>query len=98
MTNWRKAGLLYGVTPPSWNRNVWLPNVAVSGGKNVGAAVLARTTCQSGRSRLQSGRDRSLYLPFEQFESGHGESVDAFCRTQRSSVRKRSPPNVVSGP
>src|SRR5690242_18472410 len=61
----RNAGLLYGVTPPSTKTNV--PegfegfHCRVSGGKYTGAAVLARTSCQSGIFRLQSWRARSLY-------------------------------------
>src|SRR5215212_10945166 len=82
MRNRRKAGLLYIVTPPSTMRNGLDPPASTaSGGKYVGAAVDARTSCQSGRSRLQarpvSRRDARLYFAFGLFESGHGESVVA---------------------
>src|SRR5580698_4425673 len=40
---------------PSTNSYVVSPNLAVSGGKNTGAAVLARTNCQRGIRRLSSG-------------------------------------------
>src|SRR6266850_5714633 len=83
--NW-KAGLLYIVTPPSTNMNCWSPTWIGCGGKYVGAAVLARTSCQSSRSRLQSPSVRALYLASGLLETGHGESVVAFRITRSSSV------------
>ena len=53
-TSW-SAGLLSVVTAPSLNTNVWPPTSTSSGTKNVGAAELARTSCHSGRSRLEPG-------------------------------------------
>jgi hypothetical protein len=63
----KKAGLLYIVTPPSTIRKAPGPPAWIaSGGKYVGAAVLARTSCQRGRSRLQASpsrrRSSRLYL------------------------------------
>ena len=58
------AGLLYIVTPPSTKTNDLPPPMSItSGGKYVGAAVLARTSCQSGRSRLpELARSGRLYF------------------------------------
>src|SRR5450755_1317597 len=67
-----------------------------SGGKKTGAAVLARTSCQSGRFRLQSFWSRRLNFAFGLFEMGHGESVDALRITISSSVRSLSVPSVAS--
>ena len=74
------------------------PKFTTSGGKNVGAAVLARTSCQSGKFRLQSPRVNWLYLAPGLFVSGQGESVVALRITIISSVRSFGLPSVVSAP
>ena len=93
-----KAGLLYGVTPPSTKRKVFFPSFTVSGGKYTGAAVLARTSCHRGSRRLESSRARSLYFAPGLFDTGQGESVVAFRITTISSVVSLSLPSVVSAP
>src|ERR1039457_423282 len=88
MRNSRNAGLLYGVMPPSTNTNVLLGSVlshcSISGGKYTGAAELARTSCQRGIRRLQSGRPGSLYFASGLLPIGHGESVVTLRVTTRS--------------
>src|SRR4051812_48625526 len=76
MRKTRKAGLLYIVTAPSTIRNGAEPPASISsGGKYVGAAVLARTNCHSGRSRLRAlpcaRRSSRLYVAYGLFDSGH---------------------------
>ena len=46
----------------------------------------ARTSFHKGMSRLQSYRFASLYFAFGLFDTGQGESVDAFAMTTISSV------------
>src|SRR5215475_6571503 len=78
---------------------LFLPHGTCSGGKYVGAAVLARTSRQSGRSRLQSSRLRSLYLACGLLEIGHGESVVALRMTIINSVLSPAEPKRgSSGP
>src|SRR5947209_202545 len=91
----RKAGLLYIVTPPSTNTKRCAPTSTISGGKYVGAAVLARTNCQSGRSALQSGRPRALYFAKGLLLIGHGESVVTFRITMSRSVLSAAVPSVI---
>src|SRR5216117_777998 len=74
------------------------PTVITSGEKKVGAAVLARTNCHSGNSRLFAGCALSLYLANGLFETGHGESVVALRITRSSSDLILAEPSVVSSP
>src|SRR6476660_6721337 len=100
----RNAGLLYGVVPPSTKANAFSSSfgshLMISGGKKTGAAVLARTSCQSGIRRLQSERPGSLYLADGLLLIGHAESVVAFrvTTTRRQArlagARSVSAPNV----
>ena len=60
--------------------------------------MLARTSCHSGKFRLQSGRAGSLYLALGLLLSGHGESVVALRSTTISSVLSSSSPKVVRSP
>src|SRR5437868_5425255 len=92
-----KAELLYIVTPPSTKMKSWSMWIT-SGGKYVGAAVLARTSCQTGNFRLQPGRVRSLYFAAGLLVNGHGESVVALRSTIMSNVCSLSEPSVVSSP
>ena len=85
------------VTPPSTKMKSLGPICTTSGGKYVGAAVLARTSRQSGSSRLQSGRAGSLYLAYGLLDTGQGESVVALRRTTMSRVRSLSEPSLVVG-
>ena len=98
----RKAGLLYAVVPPSTNTNVFFGSFAssemTSGWKYTGAAVLARTICQRGRSRLQSGRALSLYFAQGLLEMGQAESVVAFRVTARNRDRRCCGSSVVVSP
>src|SRR5918995_6697883 len=79
MRDSKNAGLLYGVKPPSTTLKVFVgsfrSHLRTSGEKKTGAAVLARTSCQSGILRLQSGRDSSLYFASGLLLIGQGESV-----------------------
>jgi hypothetical protein len=103
--NRRKEGLLYTVVPPSTNTNDFSGSFGsqwiTSGGKNTGAAVLARTICHSGMRRLQSGRSGSLYLAKGLLLIGQAESVVVFRVTttrrqaRASGLRSVSLPNVV---
>jgi hypothetical protein len=72
--------------------------VTTSGGKKVGAAVLARTSCHSGRRKLLSFRPVWLYFANGLLLIGQGESVLAFRITIISSVRKPGLPSVGSPP
>lgn len=100
---WRKswnAGLLNGVMPPSTNTLRCLGfglRRTSSAGKKVGAAVLARITCQTGVLLLSSSRVGSLYFAAGLELSGHGESVSELWSTARSSVL-RAAPKAVSLP
>src|SRR5438045_2018737 len=58
--------------------------LTTSGGKNTGAAVLARTSCHSGNRKLQSSRFSSLYLAKGFVLTGQGESVVTFLVTTSS--------------
>jgi hypothetical protein len=90
--NSRNAGLLYAVVPPSTNTNdfvsSFLSHGITSGGKNTGAAVLARTSFHSSILRLQSARSGSLYLAAGLEEIGQAESVVAFRVTTVSRQRR----------
>src|SRR5215208_1656166 len=100
MRNSRNAGLLYGVVPPSTKTKdfsgLFGSHSTTSGGKNTGAAVLARTSFQSGMSRLQSARSGSLYLANGLELIGHAESVVALRVTTTSTQRRCSGRRVVS--
>src|SRR5450631_4534376 len=78
----KKPGLLWEVIPPSTNTKVLAGSVGsqarTSGGKKIGAAVLALMSCQSGILKLQSLRLRSLYLASGLVLTGQGESVVKF--------------------
>src|ERR1700722_12493021 len=98
----QKAGLLYGVTAPSTNTKVLDSSAGshcrTSGGKNTGAAVLARTSCQRGILRLQSFRCGSLYFASGLLLIGHGESVVTFLVTASRRHLRLSGSRVVSPP
>src|SRR5262249_49029330 len=89
-----KAGLLYIVTPPSTKIKCRGPTWTTSGGKYVGAAVLARTSCHSGSWRLQSSKVVALNFAPGLFERGQGESVVALRRISSSRVCNLSLPRV----
>src|SRR2546427_10088416 len=86
------------VTPPSTKMNDLSPHIMTSGGKYVGAAVLARTSCHSGSLVLHAGCAGSLYFANGLLESGHGESVVAFPITRGSRHSSSFAPSVVSSP
>src|SRR5262252_5293376 len=86
------VGLLNGVMPPSTNRNECSPSCISSGSKYVGAAVLARSSCQIGIFKLQSGSDGSLKLAFGLLLIGQGEPVEAFRMTISRRVSSRLDP------
>src|SRR5260370_31204876 len=86
------------VTPPSTKMKGLPPQVITSGEKYVGAAVLARTSCHSGKFRLFAGCFSSLYFANGLFEIGHGESVVALRITRSSSDLMPGEPSVVSSP
>src|SRR5262249_4458123 len=86
------------VTPPSTKMNDLPPHVMTSGGKYVGAAVLARTSCHNGSFVLHAGCAGSLYLANGLLQSGHGESVVAFRITRSSRHSSSFAPSVVSSP
>src|SRR5215475_2221038 len=92
------AGLLYMVTPPSTKMNGLSPHMMTSGGKYVGAAVLARTSCHSARFVLQAGWPGSLYLANGLLEIGHGESVVALRMTSSRRHSTSLAPSVVFSP
>src|SRR5215472_8136101 len=92
------VGLLYVVIPPSTKMNGLPPHMMTSGGKYVGAAVLARTSCHSGSFVLHAGCAGSLYLANGLLESGQGESVVAFRITRSSRHSSSFAPSVVSSP
>src|SRR5215217_4587098 len=102
MRNSRNAGLLYGVVPPSTKTKDFSgssgSHETTSGGKNTGAALLARTICHSGMFRLQSGRDRSLYVANGLELIGQAESVVALRVTTTSRQRRCSGLRSVSRP
>src|SRR5215203_4530421 len=79
MRHSKNAGLLYEVKPPSTNLKIFVGSLGshcrTSGAKKTGAAVLARTSCQSGILRLLSSRERSLYFARGLLLIGQGESV-----------------------
>ena len=54
-----------------------------SGAKYVGAAVLARTICQRGTRRLESGNAGSLKRNAGWLHSGHAEPVEVLRATAR---------------
>src|SRR5450759_3660219 len=64
----------------------------------MGAAVLARMSCQSGMRRLQSSRSRSLYLANGLLLMGHGESVVMLRVTMRSNDSRFLGRRFVFGP
>ena len=68
-----------------------------SGGKKVGAAVLARSSCHKGRCRLQSLRCGWLYLARGLLHTGHGESVLWLRITIISRLRRPVLPSVAWG-
>src|SRR6478752_4386540 len=74
------------------------PHMITSGGKYVGAAVLARTSCHNGSFVLQAGCAGSLYLANGLLESGQGESVVALRITRSSKHSSSFAPSVVSSP
>src|SRR6185503_4229564 len=98
----RKAGLLYGVRPPSSKRKAFDGSFSshwtTSGGKNTGAAVLARTSCQSGILVFRSGRAGELYLAMGLLLMGQGESVVTLRVTTSSKDFSVSESSVVSAP
>src|ERR1044071_5339877 len=98
----RKAGLLYGVKPPSSNRKAFVgsfgSHCTTSGGKKTGAAVLARTSCQSGICEFRSGRSGALYFANGLLLIGHGESVVTLRVTTNSRHLSESDSSVVFAP
>src|SRR5437660_484074 len=64
----------------------------------MGAAVLARTSCQSGIQRLQSGRDGPLYFANGLLLMGHGESVETLRVTTSRRHLRLSGKRFVSSP
>src|SRR5215211_3427968 len=88
MRHSKNAGLLYGVKPPSTNLNIFVGSLGshsrTSGAKKTGAAVLARTSCQSGMLRLLSAREGTLYFARGLLLIGQGESVVTFRATTSS--------------
>src|SRR6185295_19720040 len=98
----RNAGLLYGVRPPSSKRNAFAgsfgSHCTTSGGKNTGAAVLARTSCQSGICVLRSGRSGALYFAYGLVLMGHGESVETLRVTTSNRHLSLSESSIVSAP
>src|SRR5262249_4117571 len=86
------------VTPPSTKMKDLPPHVMTSGGKYVGAAVLARTSCPNGCFVLHAGCAGSLYLANGLLQSGQGESVVAFRITRSSRHSSSFAPSVVSAP
>src|SRR5947208_17108887 len=80
------------------NRKVWSASLISSGGKKVGAAVLARSNCQRGKFKLQSGREESLKMAFGLLLTGHAPPVDPFRVTTSSSVRNFFVPNNAGVP
>src|ERR1044072_6796474 len=98
----RNAGLFEGVRPPSSKRNAlegsFSSHCTTSGGKNTGAAVLARTSCQSGIWLFRSGRLGSLYFALGLLLMGHGESVVTLRVTTSNKHFSSSEASVVSAP
>src|SRR5436305_3590205 len=98
----RKAGLLYGVAAPWTKTKVFEGSLGshgrTSGGKKIGAAVLARTSCQRGICKLQSLRSRWLYLASGLLETGQGESVVTLRVTARKRQQRSSGARVVFSP
>src|SRR5262249_57275813 len=86
------------VTPPSTKMKDLPPHVMTSGGKYVGAAVLARTSCHNGSFVLHAGCAGSLYFANGLVQSGHSESVVAFRITRSSRHSSSFAPRVVSSP
>src|SRR5262245_759177 len=90
----RKAGVLYAVVPPSTKTKDSDGSPAfhsiTSGGKNTGAAVLARTIFHWGMHRLQSGRSGPLYFAQGLLLIGHAESVVALRVTTTSRLLRNS--------
>src|ERR1035438_3503707 len=88
----RNAGSLCEVTPPSTNTKDFAgsdaSHASTSGGKKIGAAVLARASCHKGTFRLQSLRVGSLYLASGFVLTGHGESVVKFFVTTSKRHRR----------
>src|ERR1044072_1330177 len=98
----RNAGLLYGVRPPSSNMKAlegsFGSHCTTSGGKNTGAALLARTGCQRGIFLLSSGRSGALYFAYGLLLMGHGESVVTLRVTTSNKHLSLSELSVVSAP
>src|SRR5262249_2905022 len=86
------------VTPPSTKMNGLAPHMMTSGGKYVGAAVLARTSCHSGSFALHAGCAGPLYLENGLLESGQGESFVALRITRARRHSSSCAPSVVSSP
>src|SRR2546426_12669417 len=84
------------VTPPSTKMNDLSPHIMTSGGKYVGASVLARTSCHSGSLVLHAGCAGSLYFANGLLESGHGEAVVAFRMTRSSRHLSSFAPSLVA--
>src|ERR1044072_9785036 len=97
----RKAGLLYGVSPPSSKRKAFDgssgSHCTTSGGKNTGAAVLARTSCQSGICVFRSARSGALYFAYGLVLMGQGESVVTLRVTTSNRHFSLSEARVASG-
>src|SRR5690606_14330653 len=70
----------------------------ISGGKKVGAAVLARTNLYKGIFKLQSCRFKALYLAQGLLEIGQGESVLKFMVTINNKDLNLSDSKLISPP
>src|SRR5215468_10374777 len=75
------------VTPPSTKMKDLPPHVMTSGGKYVGAAVLARTSCHNGSFVLHAGCAGSLYFANGLLQSGQANRSSRFASPEAADIR-----------